>query len=102
MAKAKWTLLTVKRSQTYLKIRFNYKSKAWTVFLGKTSHWDSLEALKVENIIGTTRTWLRTACYYLLYEMKGSRRAVIFNTAYSIESCMCFKNIYALALYQSN
>lgn len=102
MAKAIWTLLTVKKSQTYLKIRFNYKSKAWIVFLGKTSHWDSLEALKVENIIGTTRTWLRTVCYYLLYEMKGSWRAVIFNTGYSIESCMHFKNIYALALFQSN
>lgn len=41
----------------YLKIRFNYKSKAWIVFLGKILYWDSLEVFKVENIIGIIRIW---------------------------------------------
>lgn len=76
MARAIWMLLVVKKSQTYLRIGFNYKSRAWIVFLGKTSHWDNLEALKVENIIGTTRTGLTeqlAAIFYTKWKVAGAQ-----------------------------
>lgn len=45
-------------------------------FLGKTSHWDNLEALKVENIIGTTRTGLAeqfATIFYMKWKVAGEQ-----------------------------